>query len=453
VIAQWMVYSCVLGLLLFGGAAAGERVIRALGLPSRPLWLMALAATALLPFAMGRGRPARASGGGAGAAGLVGEREVSFVGPILTPAVGERLDALLVGLWMIASAFLVLRLVRAVIAVRRRSRGWRAAKIEGSWVEVSAGTGPAVVGVLEPKIVLPEWALRLDRGSLRLLLEHEREHVRAGDPRALLAGILAVAAFPWNPALWLQNRRLRHAVEVDCDQRVVRWSGHRRRYGELLLMAAERTVRGRSLAPVISAASPPLERRIHHLTGAARGRWSTMLRWTGLALVLPALAILVPQPSTPPIRNAFATAVSALAGSPGDAFPAGAPDSPAQLLNRHEAPEILARAYPPRLREAGIGGTVIVWTHVRADGRVAHSTIFESSGHPELDEAAQHAIGEFRFRPARVDGRVSAGWSRQPVTFVPSAPERTLARSSVEAGSRVAIWRTPSPAMALVQVR
>ena len=48
---------------------------------------------------------------------------------------------------------------------------------------------------------------------------------------------LALLVMPWNLALWWQIRRLRVAVELDCDARVLR-SGDVRFYGDLLLDVA-----------------------------------------------------------------------------------------------------------------------------------------------------------------------------------------------------------------------
>jgi len=68
---------------------------------------------------------------------------------------------------------------------------------------------------------------------------------------------------PWNVALWIQARRLRLAIEMDCDARVLRVHPSPERYGMLILTIAQR----RSLAPVqfapmLSEPKTNLERRI-----------------------------------------------------------------------------------------------------------------------------------------------------------------------------------------------
>ena len=65
---------------------------------------------------------------------------------------------------------------------------------------------------------------RLEPAARATILRHEQEHARARDHLTLLyAGLVLQQLFPWNPAIWWMCRRLRAAVELDCDQR----SSHR----------------------------------------------------------------------------------------------------------------------------------------------------------------------------------------------------------------------------------
>ena len=72
------------------------------------------------------------------------------------------------------------------------------------------------------------------------MLLHEGEHIRAGDPYLLLGAALALVLMPWHPVLWRQVRRLRLAIEIDCDARVLGRTENPRSYGELLLQVARR---------------------------------------------------------------------------------------------------------------------------------------------------------------------------------------------------------------------
>ena len=86
--------------------------------------------------------------------------------------------------------------------------------------------------------------------------------MRARDPLLLAAGCLAVALVPWNQAAWWMLRRLRAAVEMDCDARVLRRGARRHAYGTLLVEMAGRGP-GLSLgAPALAGPPSTLERRL-----------------------------------------------------------------------------------------------------------------------------------------------------------------------------------------------
>src|SRR6185436_19496229 len=103
-------------------------------------------------------------------------------------------------------------------------------------------------GIADMEVVLPEWVLSFDRSLLDLVLAHEQEHRNARDPMLLFGVAVLVCLMPWNLALIWQARRLRSAMEVDCDARVLRRYPDTERYGLLLLAIAQRR----------SAASPIL---------------------------------------------------------------------------------------------------------------------------------------------------------------------------------------------------
>jgi hypothetical protein len=150
--------------------------------------------------------------------------------------------------------------------LRAARAGTVAAEVDGVRVRVGDRLGPAVVGLRRPEIVLPRWVLDAPAEERRLILLHEREHLASGDGWLLLLGALAVAAMPWSLPLWWQHRRLRAAVETDCDARVLSGGASRRTYGQILI----RTAGGRPLLPLLSPAwgetTSQLERRIMRMT-------------------------------------------------------------------------------------------------------------------------------------------------------------------------------------------
>lgn len=226
--------------------------------------------------------------------------------------VNADLDPLLTRLWLASSATIAVIVLASWLALARRRRQWRDAIVNDEVVLVAPVTGPAVVGLVSPRIVLPEWALTLDAASIDLILRHEREHVRAGDAWLMHFAVAAVVAMPWNPLVWWMASRLRLAVELDCDARVVGVradsSADALAYGELLLAVVERRPRRRLLAaPALVETSSSLGRRIAALFpdavrfAAARAAVAVLA-----ALSVAGLVTMVPLP-----RVAAAPAVGA----------------------------------------------------------------------------------------------------------------------------------------------
>ncbi len=117
-----------------------------------------------------------------------------------------------------------------------------------------------------------------------------------------------------------------------------------------------------------------------------------------------------PKPQTkdkPPSQTAAATtsATSSPRGDgssikPGlDATTIEAPPAPLAKPNYLKNPE---PDYPPRAKQRGQQGLVLLEVRVTAKGRAAEITIKQSSGHPLLDEAATKAVRDWEFEPAKV---------------------------------------------------
>ncbi|HET7461868.1 MAG TPA: M56 family metallopeptidase [Longimicrobium sp.] len=315
-IAHWMIYSLLVGVLLSACAAALETALRPLGLPTRWAWAAAMVLTLAVPFAVRTFRappppptitlpdqaiPADASPLILPASpATMPQGQPAPVGPggLLRGFDADELQGPLAELWLASSAALLLALLVLSSALGRRRRGWVAEELDGVPVLLSPDVGPAVVGLLDSRIVLPRWVLELDAESRATMLEHEREHLRAGDP-GLLALALALAVLtPWNPAVWWQLRRLRLAMEVDCDARVLRRRDPRA-YGSVLLEAGRRAARAR-LSTAFACAGPmsALERRIRIMT-APRQRHPRLqaLGFCALAVLVGAAAWQAPAPA------------------------------------------------------------------------------------------------------------------------------------------------------------
>jgi len=283
VIGSWMMYSLLVGALVAAAAWTLEEVCRLLRLPMRWVWIAALATTlGMLAVAPLRTAPPRIAlpaatvaaaaepsrepdagmlarvGGAADAARAALNRSLGAAASLAAGVPG----AALAGGWAALSLTLI-AVGGATLRRARRERGaWPLHEMDGAPVRVAPGMGPAVLGVRAPEVVVPRWLLEAPEDEQRLVVMHEREHIAARDPLVLAAGCVAAALVPWNPAAWWMLRRLRQAVELDCDARVLRRGVRRGAYGSLLIDMAGRGPGLALGAPALAGSPSSLQRRL-----------------------------------------------------------------------------------------------------------------------------------------------------------------------------------------------
>lgn len=164
--------------------------------------------------------------------------------------------------WAVVGIALVAVFLGVQRRMRRARKTWPLADVAGARVRLSPSVGPLVAGVVRPEIVVPHWILERRADEQRMIVAHEAEHVRAHDPALLGVACVALAAMPWNPALWYMFSRLRLAVELDCDARVLRGGSTPGSYGALLIDVAERASLIRLNALALADDSSHLHQRI-----------------------------------------------------------------------------------------------------------------------------------------------------------------------------------------------
>jgi TonB family protein len=341
-----------------------------------------------------------------------------------------QLDLLLAVMWLCASLLLLAHLALALQAVARAQREGKPRFVDGVPVLVTRGLGPAVAGVRRPRIVVPEWLLDLDAALRTVVLRHEQEHCRARDHWLILGAAIATALVPWNPAVWWIAKRLRLALEVDCDARVLRRHASAERYGKLLLLVAQRQSVTR-LAPVLAASNSHLHGRI--------------------------LAMSRPQPDRPVVRCALFAAVALIAAvaacsSKVDKTPtqpeermsqsAAVPTATAPRLvqGNRSAPTLANGAhgyfefqvekpvlplagnpsptYPRALEGAHMDGEVLAQFVVDTAGHVDVRTFkVLKSSHDLFTTAVKDVLPALRFSPAQVGGRNVTQLVQMPFAF------------------------------------
>ena len=308
-IALWMVYATVVAGIIGVAAVVLERASAGTLRQRRGIWLTALVASAVVPSWAALGPVRERNTGAAGqTGGAEGAAEASMTESWIASRLAEVVeradtaaiasyDSTLALTWV---AFAVLALAAYGVGtwwLASRRRGWRVTTVDGHDVLVSATVGPAVIGTIRPRIVVPEWALRLPPQERALMFEHERQHIAARDPLLLHGAAMIALLMPWNVMAWWLTRRLRLAVELDCDARVLSRGGDVRAYGTLLLDVCSRRVRGGPLfAPALFTRTSSLTRRIlaMHTGRVAYPRMRTAL---GAVAFLAATVVACEMPS------------------------------------------------------------------------------------------------------------------------------------------------------------
>ena len=524
-IAAWMLWSIGVGVLLLVAGLAAEKLLEG---SRRWVWVVAGAGTVGLTAARVFG------GGGAGsgeasvglpvmesfgafpvnrAAEAFGGASTSGLFALTIPAdsILHSFDGMLLLVWVVLSVGLAMYALIGTGDFLRRRRDWQPGTLLGQPVLWSRDTGPAVVGLLRPTVVLPSSVRALEARKQMLILAHEQEHRRAGDAVLRFAATALLVVFPWNPALWYHYRRLCLAIEFDCDHRVMRRLPHRRwLYGDLLFQFGSSTGARAGIALAAFAEQRSfLEKRIRKLLSKAPEVGMAQIAFlafaailvVGVAMWVPGITreaaddpaspigdanpgddaniVPIPEADAPPAPEAARNieylyvpgpwvrdtlllfdpsdarseiVVSGVAGQtpmvvwrfsggreaemllpPGGELIGVGAEAEAEgvgsrpqfipytrapvLLNEEDLRLAMDREYPALLKDAGIGGTTIVYLFVDTDGKVRNQRVSRTSNHKALDEAALKAAPVAVFSPAMNGETPVALWIELPITF------------------------------------
>jgi len=433
-IATWMVGALMFSVLCALAAWAVEFALRTLRRPTRWPWVAGIVAAAVWPLLA--------------PLVLAPSAEQAAVAISMMPAVEQVAEAdvaqgalermralwqtgqaaaqsvnadrwLLIG-WAALSLVLLTQLTIAARTLHRiRTRANRHV-VDGEVVLVDPQMGPAAIGVVQPHIVVPSWLLDLDASMRALVLRHEREHCRAGDPRLVWLAAAVTSVLPWNVAVWFMARRLRLAMEIDCDARTLKGRVNPDLYARLLLLIAQRNGSAR-FAPMLSHHTSQLATRIAAMNAPlARFRSLRVALAAGVAAVAAMAACSsriatnltspVPSTSTTPLEE-VAVSTDSVSTLPYFDFQV---DTPASLSPGSTFPK-----YPDALRAQNITGNVLAQFVVNTDG-TPDLTTFKAvrSTDPAFTAAVREGLASMRFKPAVVKGKVVRQLMQVPFAFM-----------------------------------
>jgi bla regulator protein BlaR1 len=282
----WALYMIAVSVLVGAAAWCAERAARLRRAPTRWYWLVAISASMLMPIVISSvSVQAPVIPGivtGTPAAKPIALRSVTSIP--LSPqrwindsnarqSQWRSYDTILKNAWRFSSVAMLLILVAQAVLLEGRKRAWRSDRMLGRSVLLAPDVGPAIVGFLRPSIVIPAWVQSATRQTQRAIIAHEYGHLEANDPQLLTAALFALVLVPWNLPLWWQLHRLRHAIEVDCDARVVRSGQDAVIYSEALITVGERQSSYLGAVAAMSESPSLLEQRIRIMMGKPARWW------------------------------------------------------------------------------------------------------------------------------------------------------------------------------------
>jgi TonB family protein len=412
-IASWMLSAILFTALLGGAAVLAESALRTARRQARWPWVVALVAGAVWPLLAPLVRRA------------IHESPTMLDVAVVMPSVqvvpdalpgvplSRWLDVALLSLWVVASVVAIARLVHAVVLLRRIRLACEQRIVDEVPVLVTENIGPAIIGLFNPRVLIPKSLLELDQPLRDLALRHELEHGRAHDQVALIGSAVALALVPWNLPLWWIVRRVRLAIEIDCDARVLARESNARQYGQLLMLISQ-AVQVPALAPMLVASRSHLERRVAAMIPITAQRRRTRIAVAVAGAIVVAIAACSSRISDvitgpkPEVATRATTPVNA--DQPWFEFQVNKPAT--------QIPGTGNLRYPDELRRANVEGVVLAQFVVTASGDVEPGTFKElRSSDPLFTEAVKANLPSMKFYPAEVKGVRVKQLVQQPFTF------------------------------------
>ena len=365
-IAAWMAYALVVAVLVSVAAAMVERIARLRRWPGRWIWMSALFLSIALPLLLGL-QGARSSEQPAAVLATLAAPEappvyarspIAWVGGEAATATRRlTLDTWLLATWAVMRALVLATLAMGWLQLRHRLRSAVDGEVGSLRVTVTYDIGPAVVGIVRPRIVVPRWLLQEDAATRAVVIAHEREHLQAQDVRVLGGALLIALLVPWNLPVWWQLRRLRFAMEVDCDARVLRAGQSHSSYSAVLLRMATHLMPVSAAAAGLSESASSLEKRIRIMHTPRRKRWRLIT--AVLASCSLASLVIAANVTTPPVLPAQSAELPLL-------------PSPVAAWKDDKAELARAVAYfYPQLAESTQAGRPYVWAVINERGEVS----------------------------------------------------------------------------------
>jgi beta-lactamase regulating signal transducer with metallopeptidase domain len=293
---------------------------------------------------------------------------------------------------------------------------------------------PTVIGLLNPLIVIPGWAMQeLSPDELHQILLHELAHLRRWDDWTNLVQKIVKALFFFHPAVWWLEKRASLEREMACDDAVLAETASPRAYAECLAHLAEKTMIQRSVALAQAALGRIRQTSlrvaqildVNRPTAAGR-RWKSAASF--MAAI--ALAFVLCVGRTPRLVAFGNDGTSRFSASTVNSDPsafASESVSTAAPISGVNIPKLESQRYPVRLLQAGFkvrgsrsvlaSSAHAVFSHAPISERPSASSVRPAQLRHSIasrSNAGQTNAGQTNARPA--SARLASA-SSDPVTF------------------------------------
>ena len=231
---------------------------------------------------------------------------------------------------------------------------------------------PMVIGLLHTQLVLPTGYLqKTDSDSLKLIIEHEKVHIKRADNLLNMLLLMTTLVFWFNPLAWLGYLSFRRLQELSCDEKVLlnKTTQQRILYSKALINCAANTRAGLMAYSHYGDKNTMLQRlnQIKH-----NGNSSTIAKGALLifaAGMLSSVAI-AKQPEAKTAKQSI---------------------SPTMRIEP---------LYPIQAAEQGISGSVVLKYDINPAGNTANISVVNAKPEGVFNREAKKALKQWQYKPS-----------------------------------------------------
>ncbi|MDQ9092220.1 M56 family metallopeptidase [Pseudoalteromonas haloplanktis] len=239
-------------------------------------------------------------------------------------------------------------------------------------LQSDAVSTPMVIGLLRTQLVLPTGYLqKTDSASLKLIIEHEKVHIKRADNLLNMLLLITTLVFWFNPLAWLGYLSFRRLQELSCDEKVLANKNTQQRilYSKALINCAASSRAGLMAYSHYGDKNTMLQ-RLNQIKN--NGNSSLVAK---AALLIFAAGML----------SSFAIAKQ--------------PEAKAQKQSISPIMRI-EPVYPKQAAEQGISGSVVLKYDIDPAGNTANISVVNAKPEGVFNREAKRALKQWQYKPS-----------------------------------------------------